>query len=169
MAQVAAPGGIGGDDFQVALNRSAPVVTRDKSAPADQWRQDARRLVRRLLAEAGVSQKELSRRLDAVGVDLSPSAIASRLHRGSVSVCFLLQIASALGIASVSLEPTASRQAVQGRSSSAFRTDAWYGVFGSRCYLAGRPLRRGQSRYLFQTKRVMQRPLSCERHSGPKK
>ena len=44
-----------------------------------------------LLKKHGVSYQELSRRLETIGVKRSPTAIRQALHRGSLSMAFLLQ------------------------------------------------------------------------------
>jgi hypothetical protein len=68
--------------------------------PAD-WRRDARHLLRNQLASKDMGYKELSRALEALGIEESPKALSNKINRGTFSVVFLLQCLRALDIDTV--------------------------------------------------------------------
>ena len=70
------------------------------------WQVKAERLLRAQLAAKGVSQKELSQLLGAMGIKESPANIANKLSRGGFSAAFLLQCMVAIGVKSL---PDANR------------------------------------------------------------
>ncbi len=65
------------------------------------WQEKAKRLLKAQLASQGVSQKELSERLGAIGIKESPANIANKLSRGGFSAAFLLQCMVAIGVKSL--------------------------------------------------------------------
>ncbi len=64
----------------------------------DYWNSEAQRLVRTMLFRAGVRRKQLVWALGQIGVHTTETAIANRIHRGTLSLVFVLQVARALGI-----------------------------------------------------------------------
>lgn len=62
------------------------------------WNSEAQRLVRTMLFRAGVRRKQLVWELAQIGVHTTETAIANRIHRGTLSLAFVLQVARALGI-----------------------------------------------------------------------
>lgn len=62
------------------------------------WQEKAKRLLKAQLAAQGISQKELSQRLGAMGIKESPANIANKLSRGGFSAAFLLQCMVAIGV-----------------------------------------------------------------------
>jgi hypothetical protein len=67
------------------------------------WYIESKLVVKALLARHGVTYCDLAARLEAIGVHTSVAAITSRLHRGTISLAFLLQISKALNIKSIDL------------------------------------------------------------------
>lgn len=70
----------------------------------DPWQLRAKRLLRAELAARGVSYRELTTRLAAIGVEESERNVANRIARGSFSAAFLLQCLTAIGCTRLSLE-----------------------------------------------------------------
>lgn len=60
------------------------------------WNREAQRHFRAILARSGVSHKRLVLRLAEIGVHTTVAAIANRIHRGTLSFAFILQVARAL-------------------------------------------------------------------------
>lgn len=58
-----------------------------------------------LLTREGVTYQQLVDRLRLIGVDTSVDAITGRIHRGTISLAFVLQIASALQVERLELGP----------------------------------------------------------------
>lgn len=67
------------------------------------WQQEARRLLRAQLVNKDLNYKELSRALEAVGVDESAKSLSNKINRGTFSLAFFLQCMRALGVTSVEL------------------------------------------------------------------
>lgn len=57
-----------------------------------------------ILARTGTRRKQLVRDLAAIGVQTTESAIANRIHRGSLSFAFVLQVARALKLKQLELD-----------------------------------------------------------------
>lgn len=60
-------------------------------------------MFRATLARKGVSRKQLVRLLAQIDVKVTEAAIANRVHRGTISLAFLLQVAAALGLERIEL------------------------------------------------------------------
>lgn len=67
------------------------------------WEDCARRILRIELARAGVSYKELSRRLEALGVVETHMNLSNKVARGRFSFEFFLKCMRALNVRSVEL------------------------------------------------------------------
>ncbi len=65
------------------------------------WQEKATRLLKAQLAANGITQKELSQRLEKIGIKESPANIANKLSRGGFSAAFLLQCMCAIGVKSL--------------------------------------------------------------------
>lgn len=84
------------------------------------WEDRARRILRIELARAGVSYKELSRRLEALGVDETHMNLSNKVARGRFSFEFFLKCMRALNVRSVELSeiyaplPDEQRQSIVG-------------------------------------------------------
>lgn len=68
-----------------------------KSVSVD-WEEEAKLVLKAELARAGVSHKVLVARLEAMGIDDTTAAVASRITRGRFSFVFFLQCMRALGV-----------------------------------------------------------------------
>lgn len=67
------------------------------------WQLDARRLLRAQLALKDMRYKDLSRALEAIGIDESPKVLSNKISRGTFSFAFFLQCMRALGVRTVTL------------------------------------------------------------------
>lgn len=67
------------------------------------WQPDARRLLRAQLALKDMGYKDLSRALEAIGIDESPKVLSNKISRGTFSFAFFLQCMRALGVRTVTL------------------------------------------------------------------
>jgi hypothetical protein len=65
------------------------------------WQEKAKRMLKAQLAAQGVSQKELSQRLEKLGIKESPANIANKISRGGFSAAFFLQCLTAIGVKSL--------------------------------------------------------------------
>ena len=72
--------------------------------PKRDWDLEAKRLIKVELTRAGVTYKELARRLEAIGVIDSEAAIANRISRGRFTANFLLQVLHVLGLKHLRLD-----------------------------------------------------------------
>ena len=72
--------------------------------PKRDWDLEAKRLIKVELTRAGVTYKELARRLEAIGVIDSEAAIANRISRGRFTATFLLQVLHVLGLKHLRLD-----------------------------------------------------------------
>lgn len=66
--------------------------------PPEDWKKEARKLLRVQLDLKDVTYKGLSRALLSVGVDEEPKALANKIARGTFSFAFFLQCMRALNI-----------------------------------------------------------------------
>lgn len=87
------PAGIRRQTYYRALTRLLLTIN-----GVSHWQDEARRLSRAMLSRSGVSYKRLALRLERIGVKTTAAAIANRVHRGSLSLAFILQCAAVLGI-----------------------------------------------------------------------
>jgi len=62
------------------------------------WNREAQRVFRTFLSSSGVRRKRLVQRLADIGVETTEAAIANRIHRGTPTLAFVLQVATALGL-----------------------------------------------------------------------
>jgi hypothetical protein len=69
------------------------------------WSAESKRVLKSQLALKGVSYKLLARLLGEIGVTETPQSIASKLSRGTFSMAFFLQCASAIGATEVTINP----------------------------------------------------------------
>jgi 3-mercaptopyruvate sulfurtransferase SseA len=63
----------------------------------DYWNLKAKRTLKSELVLRGISHEELAKRLNAVGIRETKSAIDSKMSRGTFSAAFFLQCLSVLG------------------------------------------------------------------------
>lgn len=69
------------------------------------WEAEAKRVLKAELARAGVSHKVLVARLEGMGVEDNPAALASRITRGKFSFVFFMQCMRAIGVDEVRVGP----------------------------------------------------------------
>jgi hypothetical protein len=62
------------------------------------WKKSATRLLRVEMERTGVSFKELSRRLEPIGVNLQSQQLSNKVNRGTFSFTFFLQCMKALNV-----------------------------------------------------------------------
>jgi hypothetical protein len=67
------------------------------------WQAKARLLLKRELAAKGVRYKELVDRLDKIGVKETVQNVTNKMHRGSFSAVFMLQVLEAIGCAKLTI------------------------------------------------------------------
>jgi len=73
------------------------------------WNREAQRCIRVMLARGGVTRrKALVAKLASIGVNTTEAAIANRIYRGTPTLAFALQVATALGLDSLELSSTGS-------------------------------------------------------------
>lgn len=80
-----------------------------KAKPGQQWELEAKAILKAELARAGVTYKELARRLEDFGLSDSDRAIANRISRGKFAFTFFLQCMRALGVEYVDLRDRGRR------------------------------------------------------------
>lgn len=64
----------------------------------DDWNLRATRLLKVQMDQQGINFKELSRRLEALGVELDNARLSNKVNRGTFSLVFFLQCMTALGV-----------------------------------------------------------------------
>jgi len=60
------------------------------------WKNEARNVLRALIARSGVTYEQLAERLKKQGVSETVSSIKGKIHRGSFGFTFVLQVMAAL-------------------------------------------------------------------------
>lgn len=70
----------------------------------EDWQREARRVLRAELLRKDIGYKELSRALEAIGVNEDAKALSNKVNRGTFSFSFFLQCMKALGIRTINLE-----------------------------------------------------------------
>lgn len=68
------------------------------------WQAKARQLLKRELAARGVRYKELVDRLAQIGVKETVQNLTNKLHRGSFTAVFMLQVLEAIGCTKLALK-----------------------------------------------------------------
>jgi len=76
-----------------------PITSREK-----EWANRVSRFVKAELKRAGVSYKELARRLNEHGLEETEDSITSKLGRGTFAVTFFLAVLTVLELEGVQLE-----------------------------------------------------------------
>lgn len=77
----------------------------NKSAqPYEAWEDTAKELIELEMRRRGIRYKELSRMLEALGIDESPEQINRKVNRKRFSAAFLVACLSAMGVETISLE-----------------------------------------------------------------
>ncbi|RRQ23106.1 DUF6471 domain-containing protein [Thiohalobacter thiocyanaticus] len=64
----------------------------------EEWQKGASKMLKAELLDNDCSYKELSRKLERIGVKYDYRALANRINRGTFSAAFLLQCLVALGV-----------------------------------------------------------------------
>lgn len=72
-----------------------------KASERTVWHREATFVLRNLLYARRVSYKQLSRQLQALGVDVPAKTLSSKINRGSFSFLFFLQCMHAIGVSDV--------------------------------------------------------------------
>ncbi|WP_112485509.1 DUF6471 domain-containing protein [Thiomonas sp. X19] len=78
------------------------------------WEREARRILKALMARQECSAKQLSRLLQAEGLEIEPKALSNRINRGTFPFAFFLQAAKALGVDSVDVRRVGPRRSSLG-------------------------------------------------------
>lgn len=82
-----------------AVRPAPPMPTARKDSPVNKAFEDkAKDLVRSAMTDQGVTVEELTRRLSAIGVNMSAGGVANKISRGGFSSAFLLQCMEALEV-----------------------------------------------------------------------
>lgn len=68
------------------------------------WKKEATKIIKLELTKQNISYEELSNKLKNIGVEEDKSNIGNKLHRGSFSFAYALQIFKVLGIKTLRLE-----------------------------------------------------------------
>lgn len=68
------------------------------------WKKEATKIIKIELTKQDISYEELSNKLKSIGVKEDKSNIGNKLHRGSFSFAYALQIFKVLGIKTLRLE-----------------------------------------------------------------
>lgn len=68
------------------------------------WKKEATKVIKIELTKQDISYEELSNKLKSIGVVEDKSNIGNKLHRGSFSFAYALQIFKVLGIKTLRLE-----------------------------------------------------------------
>lgn len=71
----------------------------------DPWEETAKRMLKAELVRRAVNHERLSELLDGIGVEISKSAIDSKLSRGTFSAAFLLQCLTAIECKKLTIGP----------------------------------------------------------------
>ena len=69
----------------------------------EKWQARAKGLLKGELKRRGISYRDLSERLAAIGVQESEANIANKISRGGFSAVFLIQCMDAIGAKSISV------------------------------------------------------------------
>lgn len=90
---------------QALTARSLPPKSEPRKAlPINaEFEEKAKALLRYAMAQKGVGIDELSERLNAMGVEISPGGLANKISRGGFGSAFLLQCMEALEVNLVAL------------------------------------------------------------------
>lgn len=78
------------------------------------WEREARRILKALIARHGYTYKEISRLLQAKGVDIDPTVLANRINRGTFGFAFFLMVANAVGAERVEIRDVSSLRSNRG-------------------------------------------------------
>ena len=70
----------------------------------NEWSSEAKNLIKAMIARKGVTYEKLVEKLKAIGVDESVSGIKGKIHRGTFSFIFVLQIMKALEKKNIDIE-----------------------------------------------------------------
>lgn len=90
------------DNFVVYMNRDS---IDNKTRSKDPWEETAKRMLKVELVRKGISHERLSELLGGIGVEISKSAIDSKLSRGTFSAAFLLQCLTAIECKKMMIDP----------------------------------------------------------------
>jgi len=77
----------------------------NKAQSRDSWEETAKLALKVELVRKNVSHERLSELLGGIGVEISKSAIDSKLSRGTFSAAFLLQCLTAIGCKKLTIDP----------------------------------------------------------------
>jgi len=68
------------------------------------WKKEATKIIKVELTKQNISYEDLAKKLKSIDVDEDKSNIGNKLHRGTFSFAYALQIFKVLGIKTLSLE-----------------------------------------------------------------
>ena len=61
------------------------------------YQKQAKKIIKEIRTDRGVSYKELALRLETYGVNIEPQVLTNRINNGNFSFVFALQVIAALG------------------------------------------------------------------------
>ena len=68
------------------------------------WKKEATKIIKLELVKQDIDYETLSQKLKVIGIDEDKANIGNKLHRGTFSFAYALQIFKALGIKNLRLE-----------------------------------------------------------------
>lgn len=80
-----------------------PATKTSVRPPQDEWDTHAKRLIKGAMALHDYSYKSLARALEGVGEEITESALALRINRGTFSLAFAIKVLTVMGVESVDL------------------------------------------------------------------
>ena len=75
-----------------------------------EWAEDVRRLLRAEMARRGITYRDLTERLAAIGVQDTSGNLRNKVSRGRFSAAFLVQCLNAMGVRTLRLGEDADQQ-----------------------------------------------------------
>lgn len=80
----------------------------------DEWKNEAKRVLKREMVSRGVTNKALVRKLKAIGVEETERAIINKVTRGAFSAAFFLQCMRAMDVKTLDVSGDAVTSAKEG-------------------------------------------------------
>jgi hypothetical protein len=68
------------------------------NADKGKWTIESRNLIKAILGRQGIKYEQLVEKLNAIGVEESVSGIKGKIHRGTYSFIFMIQVMKALDV-----------------------------------------------------------------------
>ena len=74
------------------------IYTPNMNADKGKWTIESRNLIKAILGRQGIKYEQLVEKLNAIGVEESVSGIKGKIHRGTYSFIFMIQVMKALDV-----------------------------------------------------------------------